>query len=329
MSEVIRIPTELREFLELPGPQSLLIRGPPGSGKTTLSMALLEAFRGDKILVTSRVPDRELHREFGWLGHNGSRAIRIVDTSEMDETVRHAAQVLKNSRDYLLAPRAHEDRDATQFLWLPPPMQEAWAHLDPTTPALVVVDSWDALVEGFLGGDGASAAEFPDRNQIERVLLRRMGKAPAHIIFILEREEQTALDYLVNGVVVTRREAHQERLRRWVDILKLRGVRITNATYPFTLEGARFDSILPVKPYEVLRAGLPDPEVDSLPGFIWPGSREFAECFGRLQFGKITLIELDSEASTAVGDLLTVPAMAHVLRRNGRGPGPPALIRNS
>lgn len=318
MSEVIRIPTELRQFLELPGPQSLIIRGPPGSGKTTLSMALLEAFRGDKILVTSRVPDRELHREFGWLGNNGSRAIKIVDTAEMDETVHHAAEVLKNSRNYLLGPSSLSDREATQFLWLPPPMQEAWAHLSTSTPALVVVDSWDALVEGFLGSDGTSDEVVPDRNQIERVLLRRMGKAPAHIVFVLEREEQTALDYLVNGVVVTRREAQQERLRRWVDILKLRGVRISNATYPFTLEGARFDSILPVRPYEALRAGPPDPETDVLPGFIWPGSRDFAESFGRLQFGKLTLIELDAEASTAVGDVLTAPAMAHVLRRGGR-----------
>jgi KaiC/GvpD/RAD55 family RecA-like ATPase len=318
MSEVIRIPAELREFLELPGPQSLIVRGPPGSGKTTLSMALLEAFRGDKILVTSRVPDRELHREFGWLGSNGSRAIKIVDTSEMDETVQQAAQVLKNARNYLLGPTAYADREATQFLWLPPPMQEAWAQLNPATPSLVVVDSWDALVEGFLGSDGTPEGDVPDRNQIERALLRRMGKAPAHIVFVLEREEQTALDYLVNGVVVTRREAHQERLRRWVDILKLRGVRISNATYPFTLEGARFDSILPVRPYEALRAGPPDPETDVLPGFIWPGSRDFAESLGRLQFGKLTLIELDAEASTAVGDILIAPAIANVLRSGGR-----------
>jgi KaiC/GvpD/RAD55 family RecA-like ATPase len=318
MSEVIRIPTELREFLELPGPQSLIIRGPPGSGKTTLSIALLEAFRGDKILVTSRVPDRELHREFGWLGNNGGRSIKIVDTAEMDETVHHAARVLKASREYLLAPTAPADRDATQFLWLPPPMQEAWSNINPASPALVVVDSWDALVEGFLSQDGSAELDVPDRNQIERALLRRMGKAPAHIVFVLEREEQTALDYLVNGVVVTRRETHDERLRRWVDLLKLRGVRISNASYPFTLEGARFDSILPVKPYEALRARAPDAETDSLPGFIWPGSRDFAENLGRFQFGKLTLIELDADASTAVGDVLTVPAITHTLRRGGR-----------
>ncbi|MGI0131968.1 MAG: RAD55 family ATPase [Thermoplasmata archaeon] len=318
MSEVVRIPTELREFLELPGPQSLVIRGPPGSGKTTLSIALLEAFRGEKILVTSRVPDRELHREFGWLGADGGRSIQIIDTSEMEESIYNVGRMVRQARETLLAPAEPTDRDSSQFLWLPPPMQEAWARLTPRSPALVVVDSWDALIEGYLGNDGVDEVTVPDRGQIERVLLRRMGKAPAHIVFVLEREEQTALDYLVNGVVVTRREAHSERLRRWVDLVKLRGVRISSASYPFTLEQARFASILPVKPYETLRSGAPDPETDALPGFLWPGSRDFAESLGRLPFGKLTLIELDAEASTDVGDVLSVPIMAHVLGRGGR-----------
>src|SRR5580693_4980557 len=117
LSGVVRLPGELRDFLQLEGPQSLLIRGAPGTGKTTLSLALLEAFRGERILITSRVPGRELHREFAGLGTTGPRAIQLIDTSEMDESVRDAARVMRHARDMLLAPLDPGERAESHFLW--------------------------------------------------------------------------------------------------------------------------------------------------------------------------------------------------------------------
>ena len=318
MSSVVRIPRELQEFLNLPGPQTLLMRGPPGSGKTTLSLALLEAFKGDKILVTSRVPNQELGREFPWLGNNGGRQIQIVDTSQEEDSVHEVARAIERAREQLFATRQSDERDAAQFMWLPESLQDAWSRLSPDRPSLVVIDSWDALVEGFLGGPPTAGAPVPDRAHVERVLIRRMGKAPAHLVFVLEREDQTALDYLVNAVVVTRRETSDQRLTRWMSLLKLRGVRIENPNYPFSLEGAKFESILPIGPYQSLKPGSPDPEKEALPGFIWPGSEDFASSFGRLAIGKITLVEVDPDASADVANLLCLPMVAHVLSLGGR-----------
>lgn len=318
MSTVVRIPQELRDFLDLPEPQSLLIRGPPGSGKTTLTLALLEAFRGEKVLVTSRVPTWEIHREFPWLGENGGRSIEIVDTSEMEHSVHHAARSLAMARDQLLVPSMGREKDDLDFLWLPPPLQEAWAKLHQDRSSLLIIDSWDALIESYLGASNDADRPVPDRGEIERLLLRRMGKARAHLVFVLEREEQTALDYLVNGVLVTARETAEERLGRWLTLLKLRGVRIENPTYPFTLEGGRFESIVPLRPYGGLRIGAPEPEPDVLPGLLWPGSAAFAAAFGRLPYGRTTLIELDPSAARSVADMLSYPIAAHVLRKGGR-----------
>ncbi len=318
MSTAIRIPKELQEFLNLPGPQTLLVRGPPGAGKTTLSLALLEAFKGSKILVTSRVPDRELGREFPWLGNNGGRSIQIIDTSDMQVTAHDISRTLRQRRETMLEVRGTEDRDAARFAWLPDPIQEAWSRLSEDRPCLVVIDSWDALVESYLGGEPSTREPVPDRGQIERLLIRQMAKAPAHLVFVLEREDQTALDYLVNGVVVTRRETSDQRLTRWMSLLKLRGVRIENPNYPFSLEGAKFEGILPLGPLHSLRPGAPDPETEPMPGFIWPGSADFASSFGRLAVGKITLLEVDEDASAEVPNLLCLPMVAHVLGLGGR-----------
>jgi KaiC/GvpD/RAD55 family RecA-like ATPase len=318
VSSVVRIPRELQEFLNLPGPQTLLLRGPPGTGKTTLSLAMLEAFKGDKLLVTSRVPGRELGREFPWLGNNGGRGIQLIDTSELDHSVQDVARTMHQAREYLLAPVGPEDREAAQFMWLPAPLQDAWSRVAPDRPSLIVIDSWDALVETFLGDGNESDGPVPDRAQIERLLIRRMGHAPAHIVFVLEREEQTALDYLVNAVVVTRRETSDERLSRWMSLLKLRGVRIENPNYPFSLEGGRFEGIMPIGPYHSLRPGRPDPEIEHLPGFLWPGSTDFASAFGRLPLGKITLVEMDEDASPEIANMICLPVVSQVLNANGR-----------
>jgi KaiC/GvpD/RAD55 family RecA-like ATPase len=318
VSTVVRLPPEVREFLDLPGPQTLLVRGPPGSGKTTFGLALLEAFKGDKLLlVTSRVSHEELVREFPWLGRDGGRSIQILDTALTTETVRETAHALAAARENLLGGDGQDARDAQSFLWLPSVLQDAWSRLDPDRRALVVIDSWDALVEQYLGASNGHGGE-PDRGEIERMLLRRVAQTPAHVVFILEREEQTALDYLVNGVLVARRETGEERLQRWLTVSKLRGIRIENPIYPYTLEGGKFESILPARPYLMMRPGRPEPEPDSMPGHIWPGSSAFAQSFGRFAFGQITLFELDDAVPTPATDMITETAVAQVLLAGGR-----------
>jgi KaiC/GvpD/RAD55 family RecA-like ATPase len=68
MSSVVRVPPELDAFLRLQPPQSLLIRGPPGSGKTMLSLALVEGFPGRRVYVSLRVSREGLLEQIPWLG---------------------------------------------------------------------------------------------------------------------------------------------------------------------------------------------------------------------------------------------------------------------
>ncbi|MCI4331378.1 MAG: hypothetical protein L3K19_05980 [Thermoplasmata archaeon] len=307
----------MRQFLQLPGPQSMLIRGPPGSGKTTLSLALLEASQGERVLLTNRVSSGELSREFPWLGKNGTSEIQVVDASEMSVSL-HGISNAVSQATIAFDPQSNEKESLAEFLALPPPVQEAWSRLPSDSPSTVVVDSWDALVEHFLGRRPDRPGPSLDRPELERMLLRWMGRSPTHLVLVLETDQSSQLDYLVNGVVVTRREQVNERLERWLHLPKLRGIRIANASYPYTVEGAKFQCIEPLRAYSKLHRGHVDPEPDAMPGFLWPGAKSFAEAFGRLPIGRLTVIELDEEVPDEVVQLLLYPAKIHTILSGGR-----------
>jgi hypothetical protein len=312
MSALLNLPAELFQYLARPPPQSLLIRGEPGTGKTTFALGLLEQFPGRRFLVSTRVSPIELKAEFRWL--DTGTGIHLIDAVRTPGDVRGAYRALGRVSE-LVAGTDHEP--VARSLWLPPAIQEVWSQADSSAPSMVVVDSWDALVERYLGPP-SHLEGMPDRAEIERLLLDQMGQGPVYTVLVTERAEISQLDYLVNAVVETRSEDHVSRPERWMYLRKLRGTRIDTPAYPYTLEGARFHCIGPLGHELLARPVRPEPEPSPMKGWIWPGSSDFASAFGRLPVGHLSLIERDSTVPTDSVILLVRPMAAQVALSGGR-----------
>jgi KaiC/GvpD/RAD55 family RecA-like ATPase len=315
------IPSELREFLNQPSPQSLLIRGPPGCGKTTLALALLESFSGTRILVTNRVAESELRHDFPWLSFGGNDPIEVVDGDRPTHGLGKSAAAI-GALSTIITGAGRED--VANFLWLPEEIQEAYSSLDPDRRAIVVVDSWDALVEEYMAKGPSDRHGMPAREEVERLLLAYMRRSMVTLVLIIEREVQSQLDYLVTGVVSTSKQTVDGRLERTLHLPKLRGLRIETPSYPYSLEGARFRSIRPFRYANVhfsrrrSAAQAGEPPAEEMSGRIWPGSTDFAAEFGVFDAGTTTVIEADAEVPFPIISLLVEPPIVQTLAAGGR-----------
>jgi GvpD gas vesicle protein len=312
VSALLDLPTEVYNFLSMSPPESLLIRGLPGTGKSTLAIGLLENFRGNRFLISGRVSVGELQREFPWMTERSN--IHLIDAAGHSGRIKDAARAISSLRKLIAEPDKVEHLEG---LWLPEQIQEAWAQTSANQVNMVVIDSWDALVERYLGPPTEEGG-LPDRAQLERLLLDQMTQGPVFLILVLERTELTQLDYLVNAVLETTSGGQTGRPERWLHLRKLRGTRIDSPAYPFTLEGSRFHCIGPM-PIRVLDRNLrPEPEPNHVPGHIWPGCSDFAAAFGRLRVGRVTLFEKDYSVANEAMALIVEPIAGHVVKSGGR-----------
>jgi hypothetical protein len=246
--------------------------------------------------------------------------IELVGVDSESENIHGVADALKVLRLRSSPGKAGPGSIAPtdRWAWLPPKLQEVWRSIGSEERNLVVIDSWDAFVGAYLGALAAPEERIPDQLEIERILLRAMTLVNAHLILIAERDRDAPLDYLVDGIVMLSMVTAGGRAERWLHVQKLRGVNVRETEYPFSLNAAKFNSLdtPPAGPSNPVVHYDHDPAPDKLS--LWPGSRAFAEAFGRLQLGQLSLIEIDPGVPTTALRFVLIPIVESALQHGGR-----------
>ncbi len=261
--KVESIPDEIRNFLSGSAGRSLIINGPAGTGKTTLSLQILEELTDpDKsIYLSTRVSDESLYSQFPWLRKEDMRR-RIIDSSRVlleklvdldedelpppkeQETVTSARDFLKNLSDEPTPPPNKVDRSMISDLFhnqQVPELKRVYDRIDHILPdkPVLIVDS----VEGVTHKYGLDQEDFIMTLQKDLVENSRVN-----MILVLEKDSAPNLEYLVDGVLTVNREMMSNRTIRSIMLNKLRATAINQPSYLVTLKGGRFTTFKPFDP---------------------------------------------------------------------------------
>jgi KaiC/GvpD/RAD55 family RecA-like ATPase len=309
------LPSEIVRFLSDPTPQTFTVRGPPGAGKTTFALAVLEQFPGYRAFVSARVPRSSIVRAHPWVGTADRGGIDIMESLRFRGGADVAGLRVGQLRDALQA-RATDLVELTSVLRLPRELEEAVAA-HAAGPKLVTIDSWEAWVENTLGSSPRTLDEPTTRWELERSLLDVFRDSGVHTMLVVEREERTRLDYVTDGALSLTVTESDGRAERWVSFQKLRGTKLGSLSYPFTLEGGRFRCIRPTAFHAPIDLVRDEPDPGTVTPGLWPGSVALATRFGRLPIPGSTLLEADGETPVRLLWRLVVPMIASALRSGG------------
>lgn len=307
----MRIPSEIHNFFGVEEGQTLLIKGMPGTGKTTLALEIMSSVckKMNGMYISTRVNPLRVYAMFPWIDEI------IPPSNVVNATQKMLIESLKNVGQEGSSYEVVLDFFKT-FL------DQAEDMDDP----MIVIDSWDAVINytAHILGDAQHSLE---QNICE--FARDMG---IHLIFVSESADLMPLDYIVDGVVTLKNLRMAEplsdenrpagmttRYAREIKLDKLRGVEIKQNVYSCTLHDGRFryfePSLESISPQIRILSDL-DRIADPCDDCISTGISDFDKITGGLEFGSCNVLEIDHGVGKRYYQVLTALASNSV--KNGR-----------
>ena len=252
------IPDSIKTALEQSYGFVLLIKGHAGTGKTTLALELLRNVK-NPLYISTRVKVPYLYKQFPWIEES------LPKESIVDATTFESIPSLSwtDERTFLESLKLKDLPDFLKILFM---------KMNVDNPGTVVIDSWDAIAalgETRWGKNEGFLANY---------ILDLVKERNYNLIFILEKVEESYLDYLADGIIHLDKAIYDnDKTLRKLYPLKLRGVPIPQPSYLFTLNHGRFNSFIPTNRSELkppshikivpdknarISSGIPD--IDSL-----------------------------------------------------------------
>src|SRR6266480_4508948 len=197
----------LDEFLA-PSVSTFLVKGNPGSGKSTFALELLRA-RGKGTYVSTRVSKEKI------AVHNPQVEMVVLGDKEKGLSVGGKSI---DAKDYRLA-------TASSVLSL------VMGKTKDGRGSVIVLDSWDSI---------AKEIDPLERLKVEKTLVTVAESNDLKIGFISEEPSLTTTDYIVDAVAELTSSIKNGERTRTLEIKKLRGQEIKRPVRLFTLKDGRF-----------------------------------------------------------------------------------------
>lgn len=307
----MRIPSEIHDFFRVEEGQTLLIKGMPGTGKTTLALEIMCSVceRENGMYISTRVNPSRVYAMFPWIGG-------IIPTTN----------VVNATQKMLLESLRNVGREGSSYETVLDFFKTFLDQAGDMDDPMIVIDSWDAIIN-YTAATLGDAQHSLEQNICE--FARDMG---IHLIFVSESADLLPLDYIVDGVVTlknvrmaaplsgeNRPEGMTTRYSREIRLDKLRGVEIKQKIYTCTLHDGRFCYFEPALENVSPKIGIvcdldriSDPREDS----ISTGIGDFDGITGGLNFGSCNVLEIDHGVGKRYYQVLTALASNSV--KNGR-----------
>lgn len=284
----MNIPLEIEKFLNGNWGKSLVIKGNPGCGKTTLALEIMEygLKKNGAIYLSMRQGDQSLYNQFPWLrteeyknaiidsSYELLQRLSGVEKEEMVKSNGNDQKIIASKKFIENIGKGYEPSLSLHYLSklnINNPEYLRFLYLLKTKykPGLIVlIDSLEGLSQRW----GLSKIDF-----LDAVLKDLVESSGLNIIIISEQSgfETTmdVVDYLVDGVIKLEKHIENHRVLRILTIEKLRFVESKNKTYSYTLTNGRFSYFDPNLIFEApnlkvrkegnkIRLGIP--EMDNL-----------------------------------------------------------------
>jgi KaiC/GvpD/RAD55 family RecA-like ATPase len=333
------IPPEIRRFLLKDSARSMIVRGKPGTGKTTFCLQCLEEIGLGRscFYFSTRVSDTALYSQFAWLKEREWRD-KILDASRGflkalgDEQSPEApdakdqspqkAELLAASRELLgamyddrVASAGNVDRTMLNNLLQQSDMLDLsrlYERIERRLPqpSFLIIDSLDGLAEKY----DLSLPKIAFALQKDLV-----ENSNARILLVLESESRI-VDYMVDGVVnMDMGEVDRRRIRE-LTIEKLRGEPVDQHRYLFTLHGGRFRHFAPFRPPASYKPTTWEPVPDAA-GIFSTGTPSLdAILGGGYPRGSNIVVEMMNNLPEGVYKMLVFPTALN-FGKQGRGVG--------
>jgi len=263
----IKIPPEITSFFESDWGRSLMIKGKAGTGKTILSLSMMEALGEieNSFYISTRVANYSLHSQFPWLKDKEWREnlvdasidfLRILsegkevkyseerkkETEKVDMARKMLAMMKKEQDSGGKEPTDNVSRSMLDSLDIGEgsvELRDIYDRIDKRLPerTMIIIDSLEALVERY--------------NIDPKVLIKTLQKdlvenSGVNLVIVIEEKESTKWDYLVDGYITLEEGEIEGKRVRHIYLNKLRGEKIKRPVYLMTLDEGRFTYFQPI-----------------------------------------------------------------------------------